>query len=318
MWILLKEEKDMFYEVIWLNQRRIKVTWYERKDKKHILTVKWKYKTCECPLCMKKTSKRDWLHEVTMKPLWKHLLLSDGNMMELKLIRRAFRCPECKISFMERFEFEAEKWERTKAFDDYVKFSRWHMSGSQIARNTQCSAWLIHDILKDIDENELNKRWIEIMRELDEIYLWIDEHSFKGRDMVLVITDIKAKKVLAILEEITNEALSNWFKSLDSKIKEKIKWISTDMNKWYKNIAEQKIEWIVGTVDKYHLVQEANKMVNDVRMITIWLIKMWFMKAEDFIKNKKVTKKLLTQKKGKKKERKSNIWKSIKIKKIIN
>ena len=211
---------------------------------------------------------------------------------------------------MERFEFEAEKWERTKIFEDYVKFSWGYMSGNQIAANTQCSGWLMHSILKDIDPESLNKRGLKIMGELEEIYLWIDEHSFSGRNMVLVITDIKAKKVLAVLEDITNKTLRTWFGGLSDEIKDKIKGISTDMNKLYKNVAEEKIKGIVGTVDKYHLVQEANKMVDDVRRMTIRLTKMWFMKEEDFLKNKKVTKKLLNKKKEKIKSR----WKSIKIK----
>jgi transposase len=197
---------------------------------------------------------------------------------------------------MEKFYFEAERGERTKVFDDFVRFSRWHMSWAQIARNTQCSPRTTHDILSWIDENMLNKRWIEIMNELKEIYLWIDEHSFHGRDMVLVITDIKAKKVLAILDNITNEILNNRFNGLSQEIKNKIKWISTDMNKWYKNVAEQKIPGIIGTVDKYHLVQEANRMVDDVRWMTIWLIKMWFMTEEDFIKHKKITSTMIKKK----------------------
>jgi len=286
---ILTEERDMFYEVMSLDERIIKVSWYEKQDKKHILIVKGRLRSCECPMCHKQTKKRNGLHEVTMIPLWKHLLMSDGNMVELKIIRRAFRCPTCKVSFMERFYFEAERWERTKTFDDFVKFSRWHMSWSQIWRNTQCSPWTIHDILKDIDEEALNKRWIEIMKELKEIYLGIDEHGFHGRDMVLLITDIKERKVLAILDDTTNATLTKRFDGLSEETKNKIKWISTDMNKWYKNVAEQKIPTIIGTVDKYHLVQEANRMVDDVRQLTIWLIKMWFMKEEDFIKHKKVT-----------------------------
>ncbi len=305
----------MFYEIIWLEKRRIKITWYEKQNKKHILTVRWKYKTCECPTCKVKTSKRDGLHEVTMKTSCKHLLLSDGNMVELKLVKRTFRCKFCDISFMERFEFESEKWQRTKTFEDYVKFSRWHMSGSQIARNTQTSNCMIHGILKGIDPDALNKRGIEIMEELEEIYLWIDEHSFRWRDMVLVITDIKARKVLAVLEDITHKTLWEWFSSLSEAVKDKIKGISTDMNKLYKNTAEKKIPGIVWTVDKYHLFQEANRMVDDVRSVTIRLTKMWFMQENDFIKNKKVTKKLL-EKKSERKARKSSIWKSINPKKI--
>jgi len=279
----------MFYEIVWLDHKVIKVTWYEKTEKKHILTIKGNRKTCECPSCHKQTKKRDWLHEMIMVPLWKHMLMSDGNMVELKLIRRRFRCSNCGISFMEKFYFEAENGERTKTFEDFVKFSRGHMSWAQIARNTQCSPWTTHKILSEIDENKLNKRWIEIMNELKEIYLGIDEHSFHGRDMVLVITDIKAKKVLAILNDISKETLTNRFNELSDEIKNKIKWISTDMNKWYKNVAEEKIPGIIGTVDKYHLVQEANKMVDTVRVMTIWLTKMWFMTEEDFIKHKKVT-----------------------------
>ncbi len=286
---ILSNETDMFYEIVWLDHKVVKVSWYEKIEKKHILTVKGRLNSCTCPACHKKTKKRDWLHEVMMIPLWKHMLMSDGNMVELKLIRRRFRCSDCGISFMERFYFEAEKWERTKTFDDFVKFSRWHMSWAQIARNTQCSPWTTHNILSEIDENSLNKRWIEIMNELKEIYLWIDEHSFHWRDMVLIITDIKAKKVLAILNDTTNETLTKRFNDLSEEIKNKIKWISTDMNKWYKNVAEQMIPEIIGTVDKYHLVQEANRMVDDVRWMTIRLTKMWFMTEEDFIKHKKVT-----------------------------
>jgi transposase len=41
--------------------------------------------------------------------------------------------------------------------------------------------------------------------------------------MVLVITDIKAKKVLAILNDTTNETLTKRFNDLSEEIKNKIK-----------------------------------------------------------------------------------------------
>jgi transposase len=41
--------------------------------------------------------------------------------------------------------------------------------------------------------------------------------------MVVVITDIKAKKVLAVLDDTTNKTLKAWFSSLSLEIKEKIK-----------------------------------------------------------------------------------------------
>jgi transposase len=41
--------------------------------------------------------------------------------------------------------------------------------------------------------------------------------------MVLIITDIKAKRVLAILDDTTNNTLKAWFSSLSKEIQEKIK-----------------------------------------------------------------------------------------------
>ena len=291
------DQKNIIYNLINLDSKRVTIVDYEDTGKKHIFTVNGKRASCECPACGRKTTKRKDHSQTLLKPLRKHMYFSDGKTVELRLIKRYFKCPRCKIGFMERFPFEAAKGERTKAFENFVMYSWGHMSGNQIAKETQSCPWLIYDILKTIDEEQLNTQGLDIMKQLDEIYLGIDEHSFKGRDMVLVITDIKAKKVLAVLDDTTNATLNGWFAGLSDEIKRKIKGVSTDMNKWYKNVVEGKIDGVISTVDKYHLVQEANRMVDDVRQMTIWLTKMWFMKEEDFIKNKKVTKTLLAKKK---------------------
>ncbi len=71
----------------------------------------------------------------------------------------------------------------------------------------QSSNSVIHWILERIDINLINKKWMELIKELDEIYLGVDEHSFSGHDMILIITDLKSKNILAILDWITKEKL---------------------------------------------------------------------------------------------------------------
>lgn len=52
----------------------------------------------------------------------------------------------------------------------------------------------------------------------------------------------------------------------------------------------------VHSVDKYHLFQEANKVVDEVRQISIWGLAMNFVKVEDIPRlGKKVGKKLTKQ-----------------------
>ena len=60
------------------------------------------------------------------------------------------------------------------------------------------------------------------MKKLEQIFLGIDEHSFHGRDYVLVITEIKERKPLAVLPDNKIETLKKWLKSLPNDIKDKI------------------------------------------------------------------------------------------------
>lgn len=63
------------------------------------------------------------------------------------------------------------------------------------------------------------------------------------------------------------------------------------MNKWYRNTLKNIISNPVHSVDKYHLFQEANKMVDEVRVLNSWLIKMKFVKADEIVKLWKIPKK---------------------------
>jgi hypothetical protein len=56
------------------------------------------------------------------------------------------------------------------------------------------------------------------------------------------------------------------------------------MNKGYKKSLEKIISKPIFSVDKYHLFQEANKMVDEVRILNSWLVKMKFVKADEIIK----------------------------------
>lgn len=248
-------------------------------------------------MCHKRTTARQDLREEKKAKPYKHLYFSNGKMIELLLIKRYFRCRKCKISFMEKFYFEPKNGQHTNTFAQFVMYSRWHMSGNQIARNTKCSPQKIHYILKWIDEDIITKEWLKVMEWLDNIYLGIDEHSFRGRDMVLIVTELKEKKVLAILDGTTNEIVTGRLKGLPDEVKKKIVWLSIDMSRWYKGAVEWVIPHVITTVDKYHLVQEANRMVDEVRKLNTWLMKAGYVKAEDILRYKKTPAHLIRKKK---------------------
>lgn len=293
----------MMHDILKLDSKKIKIVDYEDSWKTLFFTIKGINRYVECPTCKCKTDKRQDRLEHLQKPTWKHIYLSDTRMIELKLIRRYFRCHKCGSHFMEKFDFEVPQWNHTKNFEQDVMIARWHMSGCQIARNTQCSPQKIHSILHGLDPEAISKQWIELMKRLDKIFIGIDEHSFHGHDYVLVITEIKERKPLAVLKDNKLETLKKRLKALPEDIKPKITWISSDMNKWYKNEFEREYPNILSTVDKYHLVQEANRMMDDVRQLNTWLIKMWLVKPDDLVKHGKNLGELLKGKKNQNKKK---------------
>jgi Transposase len=191
---------------------------------------------------------------------------------------------------MEKFSFEAEKGKHTKLFEQYVQYSRWVMAGSAIGLQTGCSSGKIHKILKNLDPESINKEWIERMKTADRIYLGIDEHSFRGRDYVLVITDIRERIPLAVLNDNKMTTIEKWMNSLPVEVIKKIDWVANDMHRGYKNVIEAATRKDLWVVDKFHLFQEANRMVDEVRKINTWLIKMNVVEKDQFITQKKVPK----------------------------
>jgi transposase len=97
------------------------------------------------------------------------------------------------------------------------------LSGNKITELYQSSNSVIHSILERIDVNLLNVRGLKILEELAEIYLGVDEHSFSGHDMVLIITELKTKEILAILDGVTKAKLEAWINTLPIRVQIKIK-----------------------------------------------------------------------------------------------
>ena len=279
-------------EILNLNLKKYKIISY--KSDKNILEfwIKSKIKSCICPQCWLKTNKRQDLKDYKQKKNLKHINLSNNKLIDLKPIKRYFRCNNCKSNFLERFDIESKNWFHTIDFENYVVASWWFMSWNKLAEVNYCSTWKIYRILQDIDHNRINEVWLEIISKLDEIYLWVDEHSFSWKDMILIITELKTKKLIAILDWITKDKLESWINSIPIKTQMKIKWFSTDMHKWYKKSLENIISRPVFSVDKYHLFQEANKMVDEVKILNSWLIKMKFIKVDEIIKLWKIPKNL--------------------------
>ena len=275
------------------------------KDKDRIsLTIALKGRYTCCPHCRRKTKKR-YDNSLYRQNNVKHVIAFKYDIV-LNLIKRRFYCKKCKKDFVEQPSFLSYKVEEdkkirskghTKYFEEYILFE-WHqLSVAEIARRCRVSEFRIWSIIGEIDTEKLMKKGIQIMLDHDgPLFLGIDEHSFSGRDMVLVITEHSTKKVVAVLKNTSKETLKNWLNNLPPKVMVKIQGLTIDMTDRYKNTVLKTLgAQIVCIVDKFHIIKLANNMINEVRQINNWMIQAGYygkdmidMKAKKALKKRKI------------------------------
>lgn len=276
---------SFFRNILNLNWKKVKIFWIFEESKKIIFKIRWKYNNTVCPHCWSNTNKRQDKELHKQSKLLPHMPYGWDKMIFLELHKRYFRCNKCNKRFYERFSFESEYWKYTSDFEQYIQWNWWFVSWNKLSSLYQTSNCVIDSILDRIDPEMINKKWIEIIKSLDEVWLWVDEHSFSGRDMILIITELKTKDILAVIDWITKEKLDDWiWKTLPLKEHKKIKGYNTDMNKGYAKSLAKICGNPIGWVDKYHLWQEANRVVDYVRDISINSLSMNFVKLEDIHK----------------------------------
>lgn len=273
-----------FRKILNLNWKKVKIFWIYEKTKQLIFQIRWKYNNTTCPHCGFNTNKRQDKKLHKQNKLLPHMPYWWDKMIFLELHKRYFRCTNCNTKFYERFDFESTFWKYTTSFEQYVQWQWWFISWNKISELYQSSVSVIYSILERIDPKMINKRGLEVIENLEEIYLWVDEHSFSGHDMVLVITELKTWELLAILDWITKEKLEEWIWNIPLKYHTKIKWFSTDMNKWYANSLKEIIWKPIYTIDKMHLFMEVNRVIDEVKDIARHTLSFCFILPEDAIK----------------------------------
>lgn len=209
-----------------------------------------------CPKCGKTTDK---IHQYRYRQI-RHSRLGEKQIILSLLIRR-FKCRHCPKPFSEiisgidqkttslNFRLEALSWLSRNSFR-YIG-QRFKISSPTLNRYVLAASdcWLI----------DWNK--IKVTK------LGIDEHSFKGKNLVITITDLSNHKLLAILKTDRQEALAQFLNSIPKMAKNSIKEVCIDLKSSYKTVISQCLPQADITADRFHVEQLAKRMVDDLRAI---------------------------------------------------
>jgi len=184
--------------------------------------------------------------------------------MYLKILKRRFRCTNCKKVFTEPIPGVRKGFKTTER---YRRGIRWACENFKDLKSVQraygCSAWLIYKTFYEQLELKLRERsnnpW--------PTRIGIDEHSWLrgryGRSFVSLIVDYDNKRVFDAVEGKTAIGLSQKLNHIDGR--ERVKEVALDLCDPFKKFAREMFPNARIVADHFHVVRLLIPAINKAR-----------------------------------------------------
>lgn len=212
--------------------------------------------TAICPLCGQNSKK---VHQTSIRKV-KHGMLNYRQIVLLLKVRR-FQCKKCGKPFTEYFpgisrdksssnlKIQMLDWLRQNSFNFIAK--QFNVSSSTLVRY----------LLKMNGNIKIDWASANITK------LGIDEHSFRGKYLIITVTDLSNKKLLAILKSDNQATLAKFISEIPSKYRDKIDEVCTDLRSSYRPVIERMLPRAILTADRFHVELLARRTLDEIRTI---------------------------------------------------
>nr|WP_203427668.1 ISL3 family transposase [Rippkaea orientalis] len=221
-----------------------------------VLSVEKIEPNATCIYCGSKTRKVHQNNELTIRDLpW------GEKSVYLKINRRQMRCEHCQKKFTEELSYLPKKRTYTERFRKKIIEEVLNSDIKNVAKRNGVSEQEIETMLKDVGE-DLNQ---EKPRELRR--LGIDEIAvIKGQgNYYVVLVDLERGVIVGILEKRIEEEVLKYLEAWGEEVLTKIKEVSIDLWKPYKNIVNKLMPQAEVVADRFHVMKQVNEELDAQR-----------------------------------------------------
>nr|MBO2479619.1 hypothetical protein [Bacillota bacterium] len=179
---------------------------------------------------------------------------------------RRFRCPACGKVFTERLP-GIRPWARmTQKAEAFLLSNLKDRSFRSAARDMNVSPGTLRRLLlKGILEPPTLET---LLQDLPECVISIDEHSFRGQDMMITVTCLWPKKrLLAILPDDRLGTLKSFFERMPQSVKKRIRAVCIDLKDSWRKLFQRVLPGVVVVADHFHVLKDANRRVDEARLV---------------------------------------------------
>jgi transposase len=241
---------------ILLGLKGYKVVTVTESEGKMIVEARAQERKPVCPYC---SSVKLYRHGLGKRRRVLHSW-SNGKKVYLELSRQRWRCQDCGHSFNDGAELLRPYSRMTKQAEQEALWQLKDRSFSQVKRDLGVS----YTSLRRLLEKEIDGEVSSFLPREEEIFLGIDEHSFKHQELVYMVTEVKKRRVLRILKDDRIATLKGFLIRIP---KDKVKEVCIDMKEGLRKLAEALFPEAKVVVDPFHVVADSNRRMDEARRI---------------------------------------------------
>lgn len=240
-----------------LGLQNVWVDSWDIQDNEIIVKIRSPRTSCMCPHCTN-TARR--VHQKKIRKINHSVWQSRRIILHLKV--RRFYCNHCQKAFTEHI-VGFDKRKTSANFRSILIKEMTRNSLRHVQQNNSISPSVLYSVLKENYEKFKEINWKE---QGERFVMGIDEHSYRGRNLVLTATNITKKKLLLVGKDDRLATLAEFLQKADQK---RISEVCIDMKMGYRNTIKRELPNAKVTVDKFHVIAYANKNLDEVRSIIV-------------------------------------------------
>jgi len=185
---------------------------------------------------------------------------SNGKKVYLELRRKRWRCRGCGHCFNDGAELLRSYSRITRQAEVEALWQLRDRSFSQVKRELGVG----YGTLRRLLEMEIDGEALGFVEGEEEIFLGIDEHSFRHQEMVYTVTEVKRRRLLGVLRDDRIATLKGFLSRIP---RDNVIEVCIDMKESLRKAAEGLFPGAKVVVDPFHVVAYSNKQMDAARKI---------------------------------------------------
>lgn len=188
-----------------------------------------------------------------------------GRRLWVELRRRRLWCAECERAFTPRLPGLRSRARMSVTAQVTILAALRELSFAALRRSHGVSYGRARRALERLPVPWCD--WSMLVGEEGPVSLGVDEHSFRGRDLVLTLSCLSSGRLLAILPDRRQATLRAFLRGLPPDVRERLAGACIDLSAGYRAVLRAELPGASIVADRFHVIADANRRLDETRRL---------------------------------------------------